>query len=215
MRFWGNYILGPSSSDEPKALDRRNFVLAQVTKSRVIRAGPTLGVGSYGQHACQQMAVRFAPAQTALRRVTCIRRMNSWSNLGSPAGEKRHGTNICYFASICWCLGDPKSRPFLPAGLKCRLKICERLACICELCACKQPLCPPVTRATKIEYDCGYRRKIWNPSATPTVHGQTEKMTGTANPICILGAEIKGVSWTARCHQNRSLRQKHNTVDWP
>lgn len=108
-------------------------------------------------------------------------------------GEKAWNQKIRYFASICWCLGDPKSRPFLPAGLKCRLKICERLACICELCACKQPLCPPVTRATKIEYDCGYRRKIWNPSATPTVHGQTDKKK-TANRICILGAEIKGVS---------------------
>lgn len=107
-------------------------------------------------------------------------------------GEKAWNQKIRYFASICWCLGDPKSRPFLPAGLKCRLKICERLACICELCACKQPLCPPVTRATKIEYDCGYRRKIWNPSATPTVHGQTDKKKRQILYLLFLVLKSKG-----------------------
>ena len=134
-------------------------------------------------------------------------------------GEKAWNQKIRYFASICWCLGDPKSRPFLPAGLKCRLKICERLACICELCACKQPLCPPVTRATKIEYDCGYRRKIWNPSATPTVHGQTEKWQ--ANPIFVfLVLKSKGclglhaVIRTVPFVRNTTLWIGHNNSMW-
>lgn len=128
-------------------------------------------------------------------------------------GEKAWNQKIRYFASICWCLGDPKSRPFLPAGLKCRLKICERLACICELCACKQPLCPPVTRATKIEYDCGYRRKIWNPSATPTVHGQTDKKKNGKSYLYSWCWNQRGV-WTAVIRTVPFARNT-NTVDWP
>ena len=43
VHFWGTYILGPSSSDEPKAWIGGISFLPKSPKSRVIRAGPTLG----------------------------------------------------------------------------------------------------------------------------------------------------------------------------